>query len=364
MADAVEQTTPDTWGERFRENRALHVSFTERLARLCTDLLQGAEVEVAQLEHRTKDVDSFIDKIRRKNEKYEDPLREITDLTGIRIIAYYQEDVRQVGDLIEKEFEIDWANSMQYRQEDPERFGYRSDHYVISLSGDRLRLPEYAACTDLAAEIQVRTVMQHAWAAIDHKISYKASGLPPALRRRLSRLSALMETADEQFSMIRSESTELVASYREAIDAGELDLELNGLSLAGYLVSSDLARDWAQRASEIGFEPYALLSDEINAKMLVSPSSAAMEDLLEVLGQTGAQTIRDVDGIYAELDGWGRATLETILKVSTENGFTPFGVPEHVLAWLALVKHGDSDLAATTDFRDAIRLGIQAAIAE
>lgn len=363
MADAVEQTTPDTWGERFRENRALHVSFTERLSRLCADLLEGAKVEVAQLEHRTKDVDSFIDKIRRKNEKYEDPLREITDLTGIRIIAYYQEDVRRVGDLIEKEFEVDWANSMRHRQEDPERFGYRSDHYVISLSNDRLRLSEYAACTDLVAEIQVRTVMQHAWAAVDHKISYKASGLPPALRRRLSRLSALLETADEQFSMIRNESTELVASYREAIDAGAFDLELNRLSLAGYLVSSNLARDWAERANKIGFEAYAFSPDEINAKMLASPASEGMEDLVEILVQTGAKTIRDVDGIYADADEWGPAALETILKVSAENDFTPFGVPEHVLAWLALVKHGDTDLAGVDAFRDEISLGIRAAIA-
>ena len=87
--------------------------------------------------------------------------------------------------MIEREFDIDWAYSSRRGEDDPpDRFGYRSDHYIV-------RTPADERFAGLSAEIQVRTVMQHAWAAVDHRIRYKADDLPRDLSRRLFRLNAL-----------------------------------------------------------------------------------------------------------------------------------------------------------------------------
>src|SRR5689334_4607418 len=196
--------SPAEWGGEFGKVRGSFIDFTKSLETLLEALLEHRQIEVAALECRTKKPDSFIDKIVKKNEKYADPLREMTDLTGARIIVYYPADVARVDELIEAEFDVDWENSSRAGADvEPERFGYRSDHYVVSMN-DRGALAEWKRFDGFKAEIQVRTVMQHAWAAVDHKLRYKREvDIPQALRRRLSRLSALLEVADEQFAAIR-----------------------------------------------------------------------------------------------------------------------------------------------------------------
>lgn len=88
--------TPEEWGADFRMVRPRIAAFTNDLRGPLEHHLENEEID-AQIEHRTKAVDSFIEKIHRKNEKYNDPLNEITDLCGLRIICYYLEDVARVG---------------------------------------------------------------------------------------------------------------------------------------------------------------------------------------------------------------------------------------------------------------------------
>ncbi len=56
-----------------------------------------------------------------------------------------------------------------------ERFGYQSIHYLVKLKGERARLAEYRNLKDGVVEIQIRTILQHAWAEIEHDIQYKSS---------------------------------------------------------------------------------------------------------------------------------------------------------------------------------------------
>ena len=120
---------------------------------------------------------------------------------GIRIIVYYLEDLNKISEIIEKEFNVDYGNSINKLETlDPDRFGYRSIHYVVGISITRSSETEWRPYTNFKAEIQIRTVLQHAWAEIDHKLIYKQNReVPKDLRRKLSRLIALLELADEQF---------------------------------------------------------------------------------------------------------------------------------------------------------------------
>jgi putative GTP pyrophosphokinase len=181
------EVSPEEWGARYRAVRGTYQSMTTRLRGLVIDLLAAADIEVIQVEARTKTIDSFTEKIIRKRSKYQDPLTEITDIVGLRIITYYVEDVTRVGELIRSEFEIDEANSIDKATAlDPDRFGYTSVHYVVSLSAERRKLGEWRPYAKIKVEFQVRTALQHAWAAVHHKLDYKsATEAPPELRRQL-----------------------------------------------------------------------------------------------------------------------------------------------------------------------------------
>lgn len=236
----VTEVSPEEWGNRYRAVRATYESMTVRLRALITDLISDAGIDVIQIEARTKSAESFAEKISRKGRKYENPLVDMTDLIGLRIITYYREDVTRIGEVLKGEFLIDEKNSVDKMAAlAPDRFGYLSMHYIASLSPTRRKLAEWKQYADIRAEIQVRTALQHAWSAVHHKLEYKSSTeAPPELRRRLFRLSALFELADEQFSELRDARARIETEYAADVRNGQLHLPLDEASLAAYLDDS------------------------------------------------------------------------------------------------------------------------------
>jgi ppGpp synthetase/RelA/SpoT-type nucleotidyltranferase len=84
-----------------------------------------------------------------------------------------------------------------------EKFGYASIHYLVRLKVNRTDLSEYSRFKGLVAEIQVRTILQHAWAEIEHDIQYK-SAIPSSIRRRFMSLAGMLEIGDREFQAIQS----------------------------------------------------------------------------------------------------------------------------------------------------------------
>jgi len=284
----VTEVSPQEWGNRYRAIRGTCESLTARLRALVVDLLADANIEVIQIEGRTKEVDSFVEKVGRKRRKYTNPLAEVTDLVGLRIITYYREDVTRVGEILAQEFQIDATNSVDKAAAlDPDRFGYTSVHYVVSLSPDRRRLAEWKPYAGLRAEIQVRTALQHAWSAVNHKLDYKSpTEVPRELRRRLFRLSALFELADEQFSELRDARARIASEYAEDVRDGQLDLPLDQSSLIAYMQDPGRRAIIARMVSESGGR--ILEPDE---KRLVRDR----RDLLRLLASLGISTIAQLD---------------------------------------------------------------------
>lgn len=235
--------------------KPLQADFTAKIVELLKALLHAQNIDTHLIESRTKDLDSFKEKISRVSKKYLHPLKDITDLSGIRIIVYYEEDLNKISELIGKEFEVDWNNSIDKRKIlKPEEFGYQSIHYVVTLSKSRRSLLEWHQLSDLRAEIQVRTVLQHAWAAISHKLQYKREeDVPQELRRRLFRLSALLELADEEFMGLRDETASLTQIIEEKLAEGETDLEINILTVEEFLNTSPEVKQLVEDARKAGF---------------------------------------------------------------------------------------------------------------
>jgi hypothetical protein len=94
---------------------------------------------------------------------------------------------------------------------------------------------------DLKAEIQIRSILQHAWAEIEHDLGYKSKySIPFNLRRRFSRLSGLLELADEEFNNLRAE----LRKYKEKIEDSEyIDKYIDKISLINFIERSDLVKN-------------------------------------------------------------------------------------------------------------------------
>lgn len=265
MADES-STDLDQLVSTYRRERPQYEAFTHSLDALLRTLLVHDKLEYFSVELRTKTVESFDDKVHREDKagKYSKP-SDITDLTGIRIINYLQEECDAVEDLLSKNFIVDTKNSVRKDDElDPDKFGYLSTHYVISLSDERSNLPEFQTFKGLKAEIQIRTLLQHTWAAIDWKFRYKSEKEAPRdLRRRLFRISALLEAADNEFSAVNEKIKELREEYSRNITIGDLRISVNTEAIRSFLAESPTVTAIMDVALEAGIEipSYAQPSD-------------------------------------------------------------------------------------------------------
>jgi ppGpp synthetase/RelA/SpoT-type nucleotidyltranferase len=177
----------------------------EELAKVLREELEKAVHPIcplAEVHARTKSIPSFAEKILRKN-KYLHPLKEVTDLCGLRVVTQTKSEADAVCQFITRNFEIDRKNSLDTRSRLGAReFGYRSVHYVVQLK--RGRLGKFRdALYPLKAEIQVRTLLQHAWSDIGHDRLYKGGFTTPEVwEREASRLAAMLESADDGFARL------------------------------------------------------------------------------------------------------------------------------------------------------------------
>jgi len=295
--------------QQYASRRPLQEQFTGKFVTLLKALIQVKDIEVHLIESRTKDIVSFQEKICRASKRYLDPVNEVTDLSGVRIIVYYEEDLNAIAELIAKEFDIDWDNSVDNRKlMKPEEFGYQSIHYIAGLSESRHTLLEWRHLSSLRAEIQVRTVLQHAWAAISHKLQYKREeDVPQILRRKLFRLSALLELADEEFMGLRDKTVLLTQKIEEQIAEGNTNIEINILTLQEFLNTSSEAMQLVTHAQESGFTVENLPGTEEEKKYL--------SELVAFCNFGGLKTISDLKTALSGSLKWSKEYLSKHFQV-------------------------------------------------
>ena len=167
-------------------------------------------------------------------------LSDVTDVCGVRITTYFADDVDRIADMIECEFNVDVENSVdKSAQLDPDQFVYLSRHYVGTLSESRLELTEYLRFSECQVEIQIRSILQHAWAEIEHDLGYKSEpAVPREIRRRFSRIAGLLEIADTEFAQIRDELRHYEATVPARIAESPDTVPIDQASLGAFVEGS------------------------------------------------------------------------------------------------------------------------------
>jgi ppGpp synthetase/RelA/SpoT-type nucleotidyltranferase len=229
-------------------------AFRDSCQRLLESLLKADGINVHSVNSRTKDRDSLSEKLARPGKEY-GSLDDVTDLVGLRVITYFEDEVQRIGSLIEREFTVDPDLSIDKREAlNPDQFGYVSQHYICRFNEARLKLAEHRHCSGFIAEIQVRTILQHAWAEIEHDLGYKAPGqVARPIRRRFSRLAGLLELADAEFSRLRDDISQYKEEVREKIETRPAEVQIDEISLNQFLGSDDLSSEMdAEMAAFVG----------------------------------------------------------------------------------------------------------------
>jgi len=197
---------------RIRHQEAL-TPIAEALCQHITEIFKG-EPRIDRITTRAKDPESFLKKASTQVEnriKYSEPLSQIQDQIGARIITFYRSDVERLDAIVRRFFK-----PIEFRDRVPDsewEFGYFGRHYVLILpsdvksdSIDKNKIPEFF-------ELQIKTLFQHAWSEADHDLGYKPGSIPlgPDEKRKLAYTSAQAWGADQIFDEL----------FRARVPAGE-----------------------------------------------------------------------------------------------------------------------------------------------
>lgn len=291
----------------YAQKKELYGQLSASVLHIIEGLMKKENIKYASAVFRVKDADSLSDKIVRKEEKYK-TLSDITDIGGIRIITYYADDVDRVAELIEREFRVDRENSIDKRKAlEPNVFGYLSLHYVICLDDRRSLLPEYEDLKELRIEVQIRSILQHSWAEMEHDMGYKSKiEVPREIIRDFSRLAGLLEIADKEFQEIRQKLSQYEREVARKIENNERDtvIRLDAVSLQILL---DTDKDFISFNQDI----------ENSTGIKIDSDKANYEGILRMLQWFGITTVGDVKKLLKEEERLAVYFVQKTLKKST-----------------------------------------------
>lgn len=149
---------------------------------------------------RVKEIKSALGKVARKG--YDDPIQQMTDLVGVRFVVLLSTEMDSVCEVIEHINSFESSVSKNYLDEidvNPKIFDYQSKHYEIRPK-DNITINDIDINKNICCEVQVRTLLQHAYAELVHDSVYKPIGpVPKGAERQIAKSMALMETTDDLF---------------------------------------------------------------------------------------------------------------------------------------------------------------------
>ncbi len=266
----------------YEELRPEILSVTDAYTDLITSMLDDAGINYLSVTARTKSVASFAVKAHRRVEgrpEFSDPMREITDQIGVRVITFVHSDVSAVADLLAAQMTVLDDRDMGQETAQEGRFGYSSRHVLVAADAPEDR----EALAGHRASVQVRTVLQHAWAEFEHDIRYKGTvpaEFAPDLDRRFTLAAGLLELADREFSKIRDRLQESMTEQHSEVD--EDDPRIGAQDLASFLAGRFADAGWSRT------DHYEWISG-----LLLEVGVTSLQELGSLLASAGTAAIND-----------------------------------------------------------------------
>ena len=216
--------------ELYRQEKPIFQAWGEYLIKDINAELQSSGIDTnvflkIPVIARVKDENSIIAKaFLRQDKHYTNPYEQITDKVGIRFVVLELSEISIIKDIIEKHSDWETSKDVDFettRDEKPELFVYQSVHYIVrncnELEYNGVAIPAQTPC-----EVQIRTLLQHAYAELSHQTVYKSNAqIDPTIKRKLARSMALIEATDELFKEVRGEMQSIDCLYLSFIEAAK-----------------------------------------------------------------------------------------------------------------------------------------------
>ena len=306
--------------EQYSKKRSKYQEFAQTVRDILADSIKGKNLRVNDIQFRAKEIESFGKKAKAPSDqhpeepKYKNPLAEITDMAGVRVITFFPRTVLEVCQCIEEEFDVIEKVDHIAASQKQEKLGYQSIHYLAKFKPNRTELSEYKRFDGLVAEIQVRTVMQHAWAEIEHDIRYKsASTIPLEISRRFMTLAGLLEIADREFEAIQEQDAQLRETAQTKLVAGKFgEVEITPDAVRSYL---GITLGYDDRISDFTYE--------LEAKLLKALGFQNFQQVYEC--------VQGLDDDYLSRLAWGsRSGQVTRFEVMLLVGMGEYFIENHM----------------------------------
>lgn len=321
--------------------RSLYAEFAEAVAAILqAAVAEHGDLRLQNIQHRAKEPASLRAKLVKAGAKADTPIAEVAkDVSGCRLIFYTNGDVHRFGQsgILRENFSVDYDRSKIHypdSKEDGAEF-FISENWVVTLSDARCALPEYRRFSGLRCEIQVQTILDHAWAEMAHDTIYKpmtdvgfGAAKVEAMRKRLRKvMQEFLQPAGYAFDKIASD-------YAQLRD-GKAMFDSDALGVIRACADRNCLEDAIDRFSNYVLPNY-------------DNYIAAAPDIIDVLSDAviRAPAMPDVPhtSFHREYPGTkGDAVIAKICRI-LESGYLLHAAPEQMFNALIAMRR-----AATTD---------------
>ncbi len=268
----------------FDRKKEVLATFCETTKSLIEKCLRSDGIQFQYVQARVKNRDKLKAKYLDSRKVYRQ-LDDITDQAAFRVITYYEDEVDRVAEVIKREFEIDPKNSVDKRDADPEKFGYYALNYVCRYLGTRTKHVEYRGFEGISCEIQITSILRHAWSEIEHPWYDLKDAFPHNIKRRFARMAALLEIAESEFLSLRKIQSDYTLSVGVQVETNVPDVPVDPVSMKTFIEQEPLVRETDAALASIFGLP---LSDDVNDRTGEMVATAAIQ-----AGMKRIQDLRD-----------------------------------------------------------------------
>ncbi|MDN6284007.1 MAG: hypothetical protein L0J74_14280 [Corynebacterium sp.] len=206
---------------------AAHPTVVTDVSEVVSEELSDAGINFDQVSVRIKNRGSYLRKLRDKEHPDYRDFASAHDVLGVRVTVFTTSEIPLLVGVMRGMFDVHSVTDKTAQTAAQGLFGYASRHVIAAIDGSIL--PELREYDGRLIEVQLRTVLQHAWAEFEHDVRYKNPGyqLTPEVHRAFTLAAGLIEVADQQFDMIARNTTDH--------DSSTEDTELTAATLPGVL---------------------------------------------------------------------------------------------------------------------------------
>jgi ppGpp synthetase/RelA/SpoT-type nucleotidyltranferase len=288
-----------------KNGRSVYAQFSKTVAAILTAAIQAEQgYRLQQITHRAKQPASLKNKLADRNLTDTQVLEEeIKDLAGCRVVFYTNNDVSKFinSGIVNENFSIVDAKIHHPRrgsQSPTER--YISNHFVVTLRPERAALPEYAEFAELRCEVQIQTILNHAWAEMAHDTIYKKPFLENFGTKMFDNIEERLRKISDQYLLPAGYEFQRIASDFERLMEGKELFERDALALIveapNNNARADALRSFSESVLPLYDNPQEEYTNIVEQLLIAAERSCAVEpvDIETPYGDLPAKTASDI----------------------------------------------------------------------